>query len=153
MKKTNIALFIVAGLLAIANLLQGQELSYEYSYFPNGTVAAVSTYHDSARVERRVFYPTGEVWMIADFDPESGLQHGDEFWYWRNGEVKEATEYVNGYAHGYCFGWDPSGETTFTKLYFESREVPVEDYDKYFPSDEYQDEPDPSAFALRAKGQ
>jgi hypothetical protein len=41
----------------------------------------------------------------------------------------------------------------FTKLYVESREVPLTDYDRYFPPEEYQDEPDPSTFALRAKGQ
>jgi len=152
MKKTNIALFIVAGLLAIVNLLQGQEISYGYSYFPNGTVAAVSTYHDSAKVERRVFYSTGEVWMIAEYNPVTGLQHGDEFWYWRNGEVQHACSYVNGYCHGAAYWWDEFGNWTKTELYVESRRVSVEDYHKYFPRDDYEEEPEPSAFALRAKG-
>jgi len=152
MKKTNIALFIVAGLLALWNLTQGQTISQDTTWFRNGTVSAVTTYVDGHRVERCVFYPTSEIWMIAEYDPVTGLQENDEFWYWRNGEVQHACSYVNGYCHGAAYWWDEFGNWTKTELYVESRRVSVEDYHKYFPRDDYEEEPEPSAFALRAKG-
>lgn len=152
MKKSNLALLILAGLLALWDLTQGQEITYRSSHYQNGTICAVSTYHDGKRVERRTYFPTGELSSYAEYDPETKLLDGDEYLFWHNGEVREATEYRNGYAHGWCFGWDPSGEPTFTKVYVESREVPAEEYSKYFPASERDDEPDPSAYALRAKG-
>lgn len=153
MKKTNLALLMLAGLLALWNLTQSQTITQDTSWFRNGTVSAVSTYLDGHRIERCVFYPTGEVWMIAEYDPATELQDGDEFWYWRNGEAQHACTYVRGYCHGAVYWWDESGNWTKTELYVESRQVPLEDYIRYFPPDEYLNEPDSSAFALRAKGQ
>ena len=149
MKKTNLALLILAGLLALWNLTQGQTISQDTTWFRNGTVSAISTYLDGRRIERAVFYATGEVWMIAEYDPVTELQDGDEFWYWRNGEAQHACTYVRGYCHGAAYSFDEFGNWTKTELYVESRRVPLEDYDKYFPPEEYEEEPDPSGFATR----
>lgn len=133
MKKTNIILFVIAGILAIANLLQGQTIKADTSWYKNNTVMQVNTYLDGVKIERCVYYPTGELQLYQEFDPATGLQINDEYWYYRNGEVEHAAEFVQGFAHGWAFTWDESGELISSQVYVENRQVPMQDYAKYFP--------------------
>jgi antitoxin component YwqK of YwqJK toxin-antitoxin module len=133
MKKTNIALFVIAGIIAIANLMQGQTITQDTSFYRNNTVMQVNTYLDGVKIERCVYYPTGELQLYQEFDPATGLQTNDEFWYFRNGEVQHACGWVNNFAHGWAFTWDESGELISSEVYVENRLVPTEDYAKYFP--------------------
>lgn len=150
MKKINIALFILAAVLAIANLLQGQTITQDTAWYRNHTVMQVNTYLDGVKIERCVFYPTNELQLYQEFDQVTGLQINDEFWYYRNGEVQHACEWVNGYAHGWAFTWSESGECIRSQVYVENRLVPTEDYAKYFRSAEVESEADPTTgFAAR----
>lgn len=133
MKKTNIALFILAAILAIANLLQGQTMKTDTSYFKNGTVMELNTRANGIRTERCVFYPTGELQLVQEFDPANGLQTGEEFWWYRNGQLEHSCSFVNGYAHGWAFTWDEKGILIETQIYVENRQAPMQDYAKYFP--------------------
>jgi antitoxin component YwqK of YwqJK toxin-antitoxin module len=149
MKRFNIALFVLAAVLALYQLTNGQTVQHDTLYYPNGSVSAVYTFIDGGKAERRVYYPTGELMMIAEYDPATGNQHGDEYWYHRNSEVQESCTFAQGVCHGLNFGWDPFGNETFTRLYVQGKEVPVEDYEKYFPRDEFEEQPDVSGFARR----
>jgi antitoxin component YwqK of YwqJK toxin-antitoxin module len=150
MKKINIALFILAAILAMANLMQGQTMKTDTSFFKNGTVMELNTYSNHVRVERAVYYPTGEIQLYQEFDPVTGLQIGDEYWYHRNGELEHSCDWVNGYAHGWAFTWDEGGELISSQVYVENRLVPTEDYEKYFPDREVDSESaSVSGFAIR----
>ncbi len=136
MKKFNLALLILAGLLAIADLMEGQVIEQDTSFYRNGTIMQLLTYQNGVQVERLFYYPTGEVKLYQEFDPSLGLQSKSEFWYFRNGQVEHSCDWMNGYAHGYAFWWDEYGNDVRTEVYVEGRLVPTEDFRKYFPDQE-----------------
>ncbi|MBE0643270.1 MAG: hypothetical protein IH600_04255 [Bacteroidetes bacterium] len=150
MKKTNIALFILAAALAIYQMANGQTITQDTSFFRNGVVMQVNTYANGVRVERCVYYPTGELQLYQEFDPVRGLQTGGEYWYFRNGEVEHACEWVNGFAHGWAFTWDEIGELISSEVYVQNVLIPADQYYKYFRSAEVESEADPTTgFAAR----
>jgi antitoxin component YwqK of YwqJK toxin-antitoxin module len=150
MKKTNIALFVLAAILAIYQMAVGQSITQDTAWYKNNTVMQINTYANGVRVERCVYYPTSELQLYQEFDPVTGLQTGDEYWYHRNGELEHSCDWVNGYAHGWAFTWDESGECIRSQVYVENRLVPTEDYEKYFPDREVDSESaSVSGFAIR----
>jgi antitoxin component YwqK of YwqJK toxin-antitoxin module len=150
MKKINLAIFILAAILTMANLMQGQTMKTDTSFFKNGTVMELNTYSNHVRVERAVYYPTGEIQLYQEFDPTTGLQVNDEFWYYRNGEVEHSCEWVNGFAHGWAFTWDESGNCTKTEVYVQNVLIPTDQHYKYFPDREVDSESaSVSGFAIR----
>lgn len=152
MKKSNIALFVLAAILAIYQMAVGQSATQDTAYYRNGTIMQLNAYANGVRVERCFYYPTGELQLYQEFDPITGLQTGDEYWWYRNGVLEHSSEWINGYAHGWSLTWNENGELVGSQVYVESRIVPTEDYGKYFPSDEVNDEtdaPDPTGFATR----
>ncbi|MDX9759090.1 MAG: hypothetical protein RBU27_08020 [Bacteroidota bacterium] len=150
MKKTNIALFILAAVLAIVQLVNGQTLTQDTAYYHNGTIMQLNTYSNGVRVERCFYFPAGELQLYQEFDPITGLQTGEEYWWHRNGQVEHACEWVNGYAHGWAFWWDAEGELVSSQVYVESRIVPTEEYGNYFPDREADSESaSASGFATR----
>ncbi|MCB2203463.1 hypothetical protein KQI65_01845 [bacterium] len=132
MKKTNLALLIAAGLLAIINLMNGQTVTQDSCFYRNGRVATLMTYKDSKPVLREAFYATGELQMQAEYDPQSGLQHGIEKWFYRSGQLEESSEFVYGHAHGPSRTYLPDGSLESEVLYVEDRVVPKARYDEYF---------------------
>jgi antitoxin component YwqK of YwqJK toxin-antitoxin module len=142
MKKANIALFVLAAILAIYQMAVGQTITQDTAYYRNGSVMQLNTYANDVRIERCFYYPTGELQLYQEFDHATGLQIGDEYWWYRNGQVEHACEWENGYTHGWALTWDAEGELISSQVFVESHIVPTEDYGKYFSSDEVNDETD-----------
>lgn len=133
MKKANIALFMLAALLAIYQMAVGQTITYDTAYYRNRTIMQVNIYSDNVRVERCFYYPTGELQLDQEFDAETGLQTGDEFWWFRNRVLEHSSEWKAGFAHGWAFTWSESKDLLPSQIYVENRLVPSKDYSRYIP--------------------
>jgi antitoxin component YwqK of YwqJK toxin-antitoxin module len=131
MKKINIALFVLAAVLAIYQMAVGQTIKQDTSYYDNRAVLSVCEYHSGKLAHRSVYFRTGELMMRATFD-EEGRMHGLEEWFYRSGQVEEVTPYVHGFAHGVCRRYEADGTPIGERLYVESRIVPMEEIAKHF---------------------
>jgi antitoxin component YwqK of YwqJK toxin-antitoxin module len=132
MKKTNLVILILAGILAVWNLANGQTIKTDTCYFSDRNVCSVYTYVDGARTQRDVLFKTGELQMRATYDPRTGQLQGTEKWFYRNGQLKEETQYSSGLAHGWNRKYLPDGALISETLYVESRVVPNGEYPKHF---------------------
>lgn len=127
--KNLIALIVVA--LLQAGPLRSQPTTSDTTFYSNLQPCSITLYEHGVRVERTYYFRTGERMVHQRFDPRTGLQHGDETWWWRNGKVMHACSYVYGEGHGPAtsYGWD--GTVEKRELYVEGVYVPEDQWGKF----------------------
>ena len=70
---------------------------------------------------KKKYYESGEL-KVKAIEDNDGLVHGKVTFYYKNGAVKEESEYVHGKLHGLVKGYFPDGQLKYEEKYEKGRQ-------------------------------